>query len=192
MGREAGAGDRHAEAEGEPAEDERPGERADEGVGRQASGAGVGHPGSEDQRIAHGACGQRREKAEDAVRLALLQPFAQGAVEAEARPLQHEAEGRAEDERQGARLAARARQVSAAPTSAAARSKAGSTRRALPAQAPTPSMDDTVVIDPPASCRPGTVAPPPAAAPHLPVQTVLDTLTIGEPTELPYSVQEPS
>ncbi len=37
-----------------------------------------------------------------------------------------------------------------------------------------------------------TPRPARAALPYLPVQTVLDTFTIGEPTELPYSVQEPS
>ncbi len=100
MRAEAGAGDGHADAEGEGAQRQYPGYGSDMGVGRQSPGCRLRQPRAEHRIGAEQADGQCHHDPQQAARVAPLEEVARDTVEAEARALQQHAKRPAEQHRQ--------------------------------------------------------------------------------------------
>ena len=193
MGADAGARDRHAGPEREPGEDEHEPDRADMGLRRQPGARGIRQEGAEDRAVAGDADCESREDAERTARIAAIDEVAPDAEEAETRALQDEAEQAAEHQRKGKGAALRllgdrpSRHHEARPI---ANAKAGPRRRSgrVPASQAAPSLQRSRA---PVFSIAGRLTAG-ARRSYLPPQTVPARFTIGTPTVLPYSVQEPS
>ena len=169
-----------------PGDHQRNADRADKGIRGRRPPACVRHPGAEHQRIAGKTGSHRNQNGVKTARIARVIPVAEIAQEAKARALQNHAEDRAEHNRE--------------------REFRARSRRAK-AYAATTKRDDRAIRETArnAGFAPGVPSDFDAAwktksrfgmswsfAPYLPPQTVPATFTTGTPTELPYSVQEPS
>ena len=193
----AGAGDRHAGAEGEPREHQHGPDRADECFRRQPSGGRIGQPSAEHDGVADNADRERREDAKHAAWVAGVEQVAEIAEEAEARALQHEAECRAEDQRQRQalpRTRLRAQRKRRDDETKADRSSARPMRSRSPECTPRRGAFSRTRLGRWGPAGRSERGPGIAGTQqrHLPPQTVPAMLTIGLPTELPYSVHEPS
>ncbi len=196
MRRKAGAGERHAEAEGEGGKCEHRPDRADMGIRRQAIRLRHRHPGPEHGLVQNDARGERHENGDDAGCIPPFHEVPQVAQEAETAPLQDDAEGAAGDQREGKHPSGSILRQPDTPGGKEGEHRdgkraGGDGRHGDPAagheNAGGPGRMSTRVGIPRGVRRRAF-----GNRYYLPVQIVPAILFTGTPTALPYSVQEPS